>query len=266
MSRLSKVFEQKIPKGEKILSFFVPAGYPEPTSTTDLVVAVAEAGADLIEIGVPFSDPLADGPTIQRASKIALENGITLKKILQVMPSIRAKSDVPLILMSYLNPIFSYGIPEFLHDAHASGADGLIIPDLIPEEYNSFRSVFEGSEIGVNFLVAPNSNIERIAAVDNLTRDFLYCVSITGVTGARGRFDHGLQEFIQRVSGIAHHPYLVGFGISNADQAREIAQLSHGIIIGSALIDFISRHSDEAEMLTAVKEFVREMKTAIAGA
>ncbi len=265
MTRLTKFLQQKIEKSEKLLAIFLPAGYPKLQSTTELAFAIAEAGADLIEIGVPFSDPLADGPTIQRASMIALENGITLKTILQQVATMREECSAPLIVMSYLNPILSYGLPEFLRDVRSSGAAGLIIPDLLPEEYLNFKSHFDESGVGVNFLVAPNSSAERILTVDNLTRDFLYCVSLTGVTGARQSLDRGLQNFLQTVSKIARHPYLVGFGISTSQQAREIARLCHGVIIGSALVDLISRTANDAEALTAAKQFVYEMKNAIAG-
>jgi tryptophan synthase alpha chain len=266
VTRLKKFFQQKIEKGEKLLSIFLPAGYPKISSTTELALTVAEAGADVIEIGAPFSDPLADGPTIQRASKIALENGVTLKIILEQIATIQEKCAAPLIVMSYINPILSYGWPEFLRDAEYCGVDGVIIPDLLPEEYLNFKSHFTESSLGVNFLVAPNSNAERISTVDNLTRDFLYCVSITGVTGARQNLALGLQHFLQTVAKIARHPYLVGFGISNSQQAREIARLSHGVIIGSALVDLISRTANDAEALNAAKQFVYEMKNAIAGA
>lgn len=265
MNCLTKLFQQKLKSKEKILSIFVTAGYPHLDVTPRLASAVAEAGADMLEIGVPFSDPLADGPAIQRASRIALENGVTVKTILQQTAEIKKQIDAPLVLMSYLNPILNYGVRPFFQDAQMSGVDGLILPDCPPEEAIRFYALKEESAIGVNFLIAPNTPAERIRFIDSITRDFLYCVSTTGVTGAREKLPSGAVEFLSSVAKLARHPYLVGFGISTPQQAREISRCSHGVIIGSALVELIARCSTETEMLRAVSDFVHEVKNAIAG-
>ncbi len=263
MNRLTKLFQDKQNKKEKVLSIFVTAGYPELEITPDLVFSLEQAGADLVEIGIPFSDPIADGPTIQKASQIALENGMKLEMALEQVQIIRKQSQIPLILMGYINPFLKYGLRNIIQDSEEAGADGFIIPDLIPEEFIKHKNAFSGSKLGLNFLVSPITTKSRIKTVDNLTRDFIYCVAVTGVTGVREGVPQSLIDFLQSLKDTISHPYLVGFGISNPRDASIIAQNCHGIIVGSALINEISKYSSSGEMLTGVSQFVQEFKSAL---
>lgn len=265
MNRTSNLFKKIDITGEKILSVFVTAGYPHLESAPELVWQLEKSGADLIEIGIPFSDPIADGPTIQHSSKIALENGMYLSLALKQIKKIRQKSDIPIILMGYLNPLVKYGFDRFMKDATESGVDGLIIPDLLPEEYQTFGSKFHNSILGINFLVSPNTEPVRIKKIDEVTSDFLYCVSVIGVTGQRSGVSHGLKDFLQSVNSFATHPLLVGFGISSPEDASEICKNADGVIVGSAVIDLISKSRGTQDMLSSAGKFVQSLKFALKG-
>lgn len=260
MNRLCKLFEQNRARRRKLLSIFITAGYPELDSAPELVRTLEMAGADFVEIGVPFSDPIADGPTIQKASQHALENGMNLKMVLEQIQIIRRQSQIPIILMGYFNPMMNYGLEKMVADAEAVGVDGFIIPDLLPEEFLRCGGVFEGSSLGVNFLVSPNTPLSRIRKIDGLTRDFIYCVSVTGVTGVRQGIRPELFDFLKSVRGQVEHPYLVGFGISKPTDARKIVQYCDGVIIGSAVINRLKRDDSNIERLDAVGKLVRQIK------
>ncbi|NIR51928.1 tryptophan synthase subunit alpha [candidate division KSB1 bacterium] len=264
MSRLQQVFKAQKTSGKKLFSAFVTAGFPDLKATPELVWTLESAGADLVEIGIPFSDALADGPTIQKASQIALQNGVSLNTVLDQVHKVRQRSEVPIVLMGYLSPILKYGLNKFMKDARSAGADGLIIPDLIPEEWLRLGPSVENT-LGINFLIAPNTPLQRIEMIDQMTSDFIYCVSVTGVTGARSELPSGLRSFLDSVNGHLNHPYLVGFGISTPEQAKQIAQHSHGVIVGSAIIKLIEKHQQKDEMLDAVRKLVCELKTALEG-
>ncbi len=265
MNRLQKLLRQKKSAGEKVLSIFLTAGYPELASTGELVTAVANAGADFVELGIPFSDPMADGPTIQASSQKALENGMTLPRLLRQVESIRAKTEIPILLMGYLNPLISYGMKAFLRDAETSGVDGLIIPDLIPEEYEHFRQNFAQSSMGLNFLISPNSTAERVAIVDGLSHAFIYCVAVTGVTGAREGVANTTIEFLKGLRQRVSKPYLVGFGISSAADAAVVARYCSGVIVGSAVTKIIAAETNGKARLDKVGEFVTELRKALRG-
>jgi len=247
------------------LSVFVTAGYPHLESAPKLVWQLEESGADLIEIGVPFSDPIADGPTIQHSSKIALENGMNLNLVLKQIQTIRQKSEIPIILMGYLNPLLKYGFDRFIKDAVETGVDGLIIPDLLPEEFQTIDSEFNGSKLGMNFLISPNTPSARIKKIDAATSDFIYCVSVAGVTGRRSGVSHGLIDFLQSIKSIVTHPLLVGFGISNPEDANEISRNADGVIVGSAIIDLITKSRGDQDMLSSISQFVQSLKLALKG-
>jgi tryptophan synthase alpha chain len=198
---------------------------------------LAAAGAAMVEIGIPFSDPLADGPTIQESSGIALKNGVTIDGIFRSVKEIRASTEIPVILMGYINPILKYGTERFLAAARDSGVDGLIVPDMPPEESEDLRTSSSQNGISNIFLIAPTSSDDRIRTLDGLSTDFTYCVSVTGVTGARSSFGEHFDEFLQRVKHNTSKPFVVGFGIKRKEQVRRIAHTADGAVVGSALLN-----------------------------
>lgn len=261
-SRIQTVFNNKA-DDDKIMSLFITAGYPEPDSTVELILGFEENGADMIELGMPFSDPLADGPTIQYASNVAIENGITMKKILNIVSEVRKSSQIPIILMGYINPVLRYGVEEFCRDAAASGVDGLIIPDVPIEEASIISKPAHFNNLDLIYLVAPNSTDSRMKQVDELSSGFVYCVSVTGVTGARSgeEVSRSVQKFIGRVNeNVTLNPKLVGFGIKNHIDARIISENADGFIVGSALIDIIRNTYPDNKWKSRVFSFVKELK------
>ncbi len=212
--------------------------YPLKGCTLPILRALDGAGADLIEVGIPFSDPLADGPIIQHSSMVAIGNGVTLQRILTSVKEFRKESDVPVILMGYSNPIMRYGIENFCRDTIAAGVDGIIVPDLPPEEAGALRTQTYASGLSMIFLIAPTSTPERIRALDALSSDFTYCVSITGVTGSYHDFeqDQKFRGFMENVRHNTTKPFVVGFGISSCDDVERVWQYADGAVVGSALI------------------------------
>lgn len=261
-SRIKSVFEKRN-GNEKIMSLFITAGYPDLESTVDLILGFEENGADLIELGMPFSDPLADGPTIQYASNISIEKGITMKKIFGMVRQVREKSEIPIILMGYINPILRYGVDAFCSDAEESGVDGLIIPDAPIEESGIIESAARGHGLDMIYLVAPNSTDERMKAVDEKSSGFVYCVSVTGVTGARqgDEVARSVDRFIGRVNtNVTRNPKLVGFGIKNHEDAKLISERVDGFIVGSALIEAIRKEYPNKGWKESVLQFVNHLK------
>ncbi len=238
MSRIDQTFQRLRKKGRAALIPFLVAGDPDLQTTEALVRRMAESGADIIELGVPFSDPLADGPTIQAASHRALQNGVNLASIFRSTEKLQ-EIPTPLVLMTYFNPIFQYGLQAFATDCRRSGIDGVIVPDLPPEEARPW--VEEARKMGVDtiFLAAPTSPAERIRWVKEVSRGFIYYVSLTGVTGARKELPPELEPAVRRIKGQSEKPVAVGFGISTADQAREISRFADGIIVGSAIVKIV---------------------------
>ena len=219
---------------------FITAGYPTATATVPVVNALYAAGADMIEIGMPFSDPLADGPTIQRASEMALRNGMTVRKTLDAVRLARtAGTDAPLILMGYCNPLYAYGMETFLGDAAQAGVDGLIIADMPPDEADDFLQGCASAGLSATFLVAPNAPDDRIRRVDAASTHFSYCVTVTGVTGARSDVEDRTVEFLQRMRALASKPFVVGFGIKKPEHVAALGPHADGVVVGSALIDAI---------------------------
>ncbi len=232
-------------------------GYPDPATSLDVVEAVARAGADLIELGVPFSDPLADGPTIQHSTQVALERGVNAARCLEMVARLRRRGVAqPLMLMGYFNPILAFGVERFVAQGAAAGADGFIVPDLPPEEGDKMEAACRAHGRSLVYLAAPTSPAERIALLARRTSGFLYLVSIAGVTGARDTLPSHLADFVHRVRAVAHTPLAVGFGISTAGQVRAVGRLSDGVIVGSALINAV-RASDDP--IAAAAGFVRRL-------
>lgn len=216
---------------------YFPIGYPNYATSLDVITAIAEVGVDGFEIGIPFSDPLADGPTIQAATQIALENGTTVRTCLQAVRELRGRGvQQPMLLMGYINPLLAYGVEAFVRDAKAAGADGLIVPDLPPEEAVLFSTTCAQEGMALVFFLAPTSHAQRIALVGQQATGFIYVVSLTGVTGARSELPGDLKEFIARVRARVNKPLVMGFGISTPEQARAMNGLVEGFIVGSALV------------------------------
>jgi len=216
---------------------YFPIGYPTHDESLDAIEAMANAGVDGFEIGIPFSDPLADGPTIQAATQIALENGTTVRKTLQAVHDLRERGVTqPMLMMGYLNPLIAYGIEKFVRDAKKAGADGIIVPDLPPEEASMFAEVCEQENMAFIFLLAPTSTSERIRIVAENARGFIYAVSLTGITGARTALPADLSDFIGRIRQETDKPIVLGFGISTPEHAQMMKGLVNGFIVGSALV------------------------------
>jgi tryptophan synthase alpha chain len=241
---------------------YVMVGYPERGSEVDLAVAMAAAGADMFELGVPFSDPLADGATVQRASERAMANGVRPRDCLESLRQIRARGvTVPVVPMGYYNPFLRYGLERWAHDAAQAGADGLIIPDLPPEEAGPCQAACRAAGLDLICLVAPTTPDERIEQIAQVASGFLYCVALTGVTGARRELWEGLPAFVQRVRRHTDLPLVVGFGISTAAHIAQVRQYADGAIVASALIDALDQLAPEARAAGAA-QFVRELSSA----
>ena len=232
MSRLKNLFK----KDENKLIVFITAGFPKKESTEDLVLQAIEGGADMIEIGIPFSDPQADGPIIQRASEIALSNGISLSIIFDQVRSIRKKTDIPIALMGYYNPILAYGIDKFLIDCRASQVDGIILPDLPLDEGTFFCEKAKSFNISPILLVAPNTSNERIKLISKLSQDLIYAVSILGITGGDMSSKENLKKYLLRVKDNSECPFIVGFGINSSDDVEWFNSYSNGAVVGSAIL------------------------------
>lgn len=235
MSRIKNVFQT----GRKALIGYLTVGYPGLETTYQAALALAEGGCDIIELGIPFSDPLADGATIQQASFEALEQGITPRDALALASRLRERLDTPLVFMSYYNPVASYGAEAFCRAAAAAGADGLIIPDLPPEEGGEIGEAGSRHGIDLIYLLTPASTEDRIRLVAERSQGFIYLVSITGTTGARTSLPAGLEEFVGRVRRVTDKPLCVGFGVSGPEAARRVAQVADGVIVGSRLVQLI---------------------------
>jgi tryptophan synthase alpha chain len=266
MSRLDDTFESLRARDEKAMGLFLTDGFPHPDATVPLLHALDRGGVDFIELGMPFSDPLAEGRPIQRASAQALSHDVTLSDTLQTVEAYRKDGDTPLLLMGYVNPVMAYGIDDFCRDAAAAGVDGLILPDLPPEESAHLREAAAMHDLDLVFLIAPNTDDERIIAVDERATGFVYAVSVTGLTGSDLDETPTVDEYLQRARGLAQqNPLLVGFGIKSHEDAMQLSTHTDGFIVGSALINRISALWDDAtlsdaERLDAVESFARHLK------
>jgi tryptophan synthase alpha chain len=255
-NRVSDAFRKAGRARRPVIVPYLVAGYPALHETAGLVVTAALAGADLIEIGLPFSDPLADGPVIQAASQKAIENGMTLRGALELAREVRGLSPVPLVFMGYYNPLLRFGVDRFLGEMAAAGVDGLIVPDMPFEESGEVRDAARKHGIGLTFLVAPTTPEDRLSVIDAVTSDFLYCVSLTGVTGARKELDPGLPAYLARVAAHTAKPFVVGFGISEPEQVGQVVPPAAGVVIGSALVKAIGAGTSEADRIDRVRDFV----------
>ena len=263
MNRIDLLFKRLRREKKKALVPFITAGDPDLATTRDLVLALVECGAHIIELGVPFSDPLADGPVIQASSLRALRQDIDLKKILLLVQELRQRTDIPIVLMSYLNPIYRLGLEELARQASMAGVDGFIIPDLPPEEAAEWREVTKANNLGGIFLVSPNTPPSRARFIARKTSGFLYAVSVSGVTGKRQEIPKGLTDYLKMLRGVTNKPIVVGFGISSPSHVREIGPLCDGVIVGSALIDLVSHYRDRKEGHIHMKSFIDSLSKAL---
>ena len=259
MNRIEKVFLNLSETNTAAFIPFITAGDPSLAMTKKLVFAFEKAGADIVELGVPFSDPLADGPTIQQASERALKNGVSLRAVITLVKDIRKKSSIPIILMGYYNPIFKYGVDDFVKDSIKAGIDGIIVPDLPPEEALPIYNKTKKSSLAIIFLAAPTSTDDRIKLISRMTEGFIYYVSLTGVTGARGILSKTIKQNVLRIKNLTSKPVSVGFGISTPQQAKEVASYADGVIIGSAIIKLIEQNLNKPNLLSKVTSYVEQM-------
>ena len=274
-NRIDAVFDRLRLQGRKGLIAYVTAGDPSYEATADLVLAMERAGADLIELGVPFSDPMADGPVIQQASMRALAGGTTPAGILGLVRCLRRQTQVPLLLMTYYNPVLHYGLAAFAADAATAGVDGLIVPDLPVEESGQLAAELQQRQVHLIPFAAPTSTPERLARVGGARsapggcspgadRGFVYCVSLTGVTGAREGLPPDIEEFMQRVRACTDRPLAIGFGIASPVQAALMSKLGDAVIVGSAIVNLVEQHAADREMmLQQVSALVGSLKQAI---
>ncbi len=237
LAALQAMFQQANDEGRAAFMPYFPVGFPDYETSVEAIAEMAAVGVDGFEIGVPFSDPLADGPTIQEATQIALKNGTTVKLCLQAVQSLRERGiDQPMMMMSYANPLVAYGIERFVADAKAAGADGLIVPDLPPEEAHMFADICAREGLALVFFLAPTSNEKRIELAAERATGFIYVVSLTGITGARTALPADLKDFIGRIRQKTDTPLVLGFGISQPEHVRQLHGLVNGFIVGSALV------------------------------
>ncbi|WDE08982.1 tryptophan synthase subunit alpha [Thalassomonas viridans] len=262
MSRIAEVFANKKAAGEKALIPYITLGFPGLDSGIGLVKELAQSGADIIEVGVPFSDPLADGPTIQASSHQAIENGMTLALAFEQLEQIRyrQKSGVPLVMMTYFNIIFNYGLEQFAAKAAECQLDGVVIPDLPFDESAEFKAILSARGIDLIFLITPNSKEERIRDICERASGFIYLVSVNGVTGGRSDLPEDTRAFVEKVRRYTDLPLALGFGISGPDTAKQAAQLTDGVIVGSALIQRLKTDDDSYGNSLG---FIRELQEAI---
>jgi tryptophan synthase alpha chain len=257
MNRIDETFQTLERERRAALMPYLPLGYPTIAVSLELIRAAQDAGADILELGVPFRDPLADGPVVQHATQVALENGVTLRTCLDMVQKVRDHGvTIPLVLMGYYNPILRYDLKKFARDAFEAGADGVIVPDLPVEESNDLQHALHDQEMDLIFLAAPTSSDERLKKIGKATRGFMYLVSITGVTGARETKPEGLDEFIKRARAATNKPVCVGFGIGSAESARQVAALADGVIVGSALV---AKIGDAANAVAQARQFIGEL-------
>ena len=264
MNRIDRKFKQLKKNKQKAFIVFITAGFPNLEATKKLALKFSELGVDLLELGIPFSDPIADGPIIQNASNHALKNKVSIKLILKLVKDLRKKIDMPIALMGYYNPIFTYGVEKFIREAKISGVDGVIIPDLPPEESLTLHKACLKNKLANILLIAPTTSPKRIKMISRLSRGFIYYISLTGITGMRKELPQEIYRKVRELRRFSKKPICVGFGISNPKQAREIAQYADGIIVGSAVIKIINDNlGNNKRLIKQTASFVRHISEAV---
>jgi tryptophan synthase alpha chain len=260
MTRIGRMFADLKQQGRKGFIAYITAGDPSPDRTPDLVDALVRGGADLIELGVPFSDPIADGPVIQRGGQRALKAGTTLRRVLEIAAQIRQRSEVPLLLFTYLNPVIRYGLERLAEDAARSGIDGCLLIDAGVEEADEYVGAMHRHGLDTVFLAAPTSTPRRLKLVAQYSTGFVYLVSRTGVTGERESLSAAVAPLVRGVRAVTDLPLAVGFGISKPEHVAELGRQVEAVVVGSALVHLIERNLDNSSLEIQLESFVRELK------
>jgi len=263
MNRIDKKFKELRKKRKKAFCAFIMAGDPTLAVTKKLIFELENNGADIIELGVPFSDPLADGPTIQRSSERALKNRVTLSSVFSLVRDIRSNTNIPIVFLTYYNLILHYGLSRFAQGARRSGVDGIVIPDLPPEESLELRRVTRKNNVALIHLAAPTSSMKRLKSIASASTGFIYYVSLTGTTGARERLPKDLSFNLNKIRKITRKPVCVGFGISRPEQVASTSKLAEGVIVGSAIIKVIEKNIGKKDLVKKVGRFVRGLTSNI---
>ncbi|MBW2513367.1 MAG: tryptophan synthase subunit alpha [Deltaproteobacteria bacterium] len=262
MNRIEKIFFDLQQRDEKALVGFVTVGDPTPDLSLKIIQGMCRSGLDILELGIPFSDPTADGPVIQRSSERSLAKGASLASVLAMTREIRSETDIPIVLFSYYNPIFNYGVVRFYQDAVASGADGVLVVDLPPEESNEMTAERNGQELSLIRLVAPTTPQDRMALIAGAGEGFLYLVSKTGVTGSHGLDLGDIAGKVKTLRAITALPICVGFGISTPGEVAGVAEVADGVVVGSAFETLIEAHIDDPALVEILSESVGTLKAA----
>ena len=259
MSRISDTFQALKRDGRRGFIPFITAGDPDLESTRNLVIELARVGATLIELGVPFTDPMADGPVIQRASERALQHGFGLAEILDLVRDVRKQTSVPIILFSYFNPLLQFGLEKLVREAEHAEVDGILVTDLTPEEAGRFSAMLHAHEIDLIFLVAPTSTDERLKIIAERASGFIYAVSRAGVTGAREDVSAAAQKLVNRVRAVSNLPVAVGFGISTPAQVRDVWRYADAAVVGSAIVKMIEDNTGNADLVEKIGQFAASL-------
>jgi len=263
MNRIEKKFKELREKNQAALVLYITAGDPDLETTEQIILTLADAGADIIELGIPFTDPTADGPTIQAASMRALKNRFNLEDIFTMVERVRSQSRIPLLLFSYYNPIFKFGEERAVSLAQESGVDGMLIVDLPPEESKNLRKLCRRAGLDLIHLATPTSDQSRLKLIAKSSSGFIYYVSVTGITGARADLPADIKDHINLIKQVSDLPIAVGFGVSNPAQAKMLAQIADGVVIGSALVSIIEKFSASPDLLPQIRKFCSEIKSAL---
>ena len=257
--RLNKLIAGKNASGEKLLSIYVTAGFPEKDATVDIILSLADSGVDFIELGMPFSDPIADGPVIQAASQKALENGVSIKEVFEAVEVVRRKTDIPILLMGYLNPVMQYGLEDFFKRAAEVKVDGFILPDWPLEESIEYFDLLKELDLDLIHLIAPNTPVARIKEVDGQSTSFIYCVAYTGVTGLDSQITPETKEFLGYLNTNLKHPFIVGFGVKTNEDFQNYTRYANGVIVGTRFIRLLEE-TTKSQRREAIANFVQSLR------
>ncbi len=263
MNRITSAVNELQKTDKKAFVPFITAGYPDMETTEKVFYALEKSGADIIELGMPFSDPLADGPTIQSSSHEAILSGTTPDSVFDLIVRLRKRSEMPILLFAYSNLVVSKGISRFMERLNQAGGDGLLIPDLPAEESAEFRKYAKNSNIRMIFLISPLTSSARMRKIENISDDFVYCVSVSGVTGARRNLSGSIVPYLEKVRKTIKKPFVVGFGVSNKNDAKNISGYSDGVVVGSAIIKVMQQNSGKPNQVEKVYKFASEINEGV---